>query len=112
MPYFRVYSSVKLYIVNLMKSSRVVFGFIAIFLIFSKSYGQLAPGHGLHLDDGLGHFVTLVGSNPGATFTFPANGGEILTFAPGGISPIWLCTGNTTPVSSYVGTISATDFSL
>ncbi len=47
--------------------------FCAIFFFASSSFAQ----HSLQVDDGAGHYSTIVGSNPGATFTLPPGPGTV-----------------------------------
>ncbi len=77
-----------------------------VFFCFSNSFAQ----HSLQVDDGLGHLSTIVASSPGGTYTFPAGSGQILSFSPGGVSPVWLVNGNATPPSTILGTLSPTNF--
>ncbi len=58
---------------------------IAIFLFSQKSFAQ----HFLQLDDGLGHYSLISGSNTGGTYTLPPGGGTLLTSGS-----TWLTAGN------------------
>jgi hypothetical protein len=72
----------------------------------STAYAQ----HKLQVDDGLGHYSLIVGSNTGGGILTlpPSGGGQILTYTPG-VSPAWLCGGNMNPTSNILGTTTATD---
>jgi hypothetical protein len=83
---------------------------IALILIaLSSTASAQNLGHKIQIDDGLGHYSIITVSNPGGTFILPpSGGGQILTYTPG-VSPAWLCGGNSNPISNILGTLSADD---
>jgi uncharacterized small protein (DUF1192 family) len=72
--------------------------------------GVSVAQHSLQISDGGGHPTTLLGSNPGGTFTFPSGSGVVLT-SSGGVSPTWLVGGNNNPASPIMGTLTNDNFS-
>ena len=74
---------------------RINFVLIILFTLFATA-NSFAQGHTLQVDNGAGAYSTIVGGTPGATFTLPPGPAPqtILTMAAGGVSPVWLTTGN------------------
>ncbi|HET9137534.1 MAG TPA: hypothetical protein VFO76_12940, partial [Candidatus Kapabacteria bacterium] len=83
---------------------------IAIVIALFVFSGTTNAQHALQLDDGAGHLTTLLGSNPGGTFTLPSGSGVILT-SSGGVSPTWLVGGNNNPASPIMGSLTNDNFS-
>lgn len=59
---------------------------VIVLLVTQKSFAQ----HFLQIDDGLGHYSLITGSNTGGTYILPPGGGTLLTSAS-----TWLTAGNT-----------------
>jgi len=69
-----------------------------VLLSISDGFAQ----HSLQVDDGNGHYTTLLGGNPGGTLTLPSGNGILLLSYSGTSSVAWLTGGNsgTTPASN------------
>ena len=88
-----------------MKSNLLI---LIVFVGFCSGTLFAQAPHTVQMDDGLGHYTIINSSSPGGMFILPPGGGQILTYTPG-VSPAWLCGGNTNPTSNILGTLSSTD---
>jgi len=70
------------------KKTPTILSHLLTFLILLVA-GQSFAQHTLQVDDGLGHYSILTGSNPGGTYILPPGGGTLLTSGSA-----WLTAGN------------------